>query len=147
MFKKYSEKRFNKRFPNLKQVVNEMEIDFGSNQGVPLRMGQNSIYLKDTDGTKTIYTEFNVDTNHNYSLRIEYYYPYLVNKIKVPFILMIIASLALQVMINVLFIDYFPYTPIVSLLASLVFYYLAVEYMVGKLGISIYRVVVLETKK
>lgn len=147
MFKNYSENRFNKKFPNLKQVINENPIDFKMTGQVPLRYGPNQVYLLDVDERRTVYTEFTVDNDHTYGLKIVYNYPYIIEKIRKPFLTTIITTMIIAIIIQLILTPYFKYIFIVTFFATLLVYYYAIEHYVSTLGISAYKVDVVMKKK
>lgn len=146
MLEKYSGKRFKKQFPNLKQVINDREIDFDMSGQVPLRLGTNEVYLKDRNNRRTTLTVFNVNPANKYAFKIEYNVPYIVSKIKYQFIvvfaLTILISLAMQIVVSASII----LSLLVSVITMLVLYYIFMNRLVTGLGISAYKIEVIETK-
>lgn len=145
MFKDYGEKKFKKQFPNLKQVINEVEVDFEMYGQVPLRNGENSVYLLEPNGKKTVFTTFDVDMYHKYGLRVELNYSYVIEKIKTPLIISMIVGVIASIIIQFLLTGLGLWALVLSLLALFVIYYLAVNKLVKNLGISAYKVVVVKT--
>ncbi len=147
MFKKYSENRFKKKFPGLKQVINNQVVNFDMYGQVPLKYGTNTVYLEDADNKRTVYTDFTVDSEHKYGLKIVYNYPYIITKIKTQFLITMLVMLFLTILFQVLFTQYFAYTYIISFVATLVVYFWSVDYYIGNLGISAYKIEVVSSKK
>lgn len=145
MFKNYGERRFKKQFPNLKQVINDVEVDFEMYGQVPLRNGENSVFLLEPNGKKTTFTTFEVDIYHKYGLRVELNYPYVVNKIKLPLMLSIIAGIIASIFIQVVLSGLGIWSLLISFIVILGIYYLAADKLVKDLGISAYKVVVVKT--
>ncbi|WOO88104.1 hypothetical protein RZE82_04050 [Mollicutes bacterium LVI A0039] len=147
MLKGYSERRFRKKFPNLKQVINESELDFHMRAQVPLRYGENQVYLKAEDGRRTVITDFNVDGEHQYGLKIVYNYPYIIEKIKTQFLMTIIAVIFIAIAMQILITPYFKYIYLVNFVVTIFAYMFIIEYYIGKLGISAYKIDVVQSKK
>lgn len=147
MFKKYSENRFRRKFPNLKQVINDQPIDFDMYGQVPLRFGPNQVYMLAEDGRRTVYTEFTVDSQYNYGLKIVYNYPYIIEKIRKPFIITIFVTMLLAIMIQIILTPYIHYVFFFTFLGSLMVYYFSMEYFINKLGISAYKIEVVKQHK
>lgn len=146
MFKNYGENRFRKQFPNLKQVINEVEVDFDMYAQVPLKIGENSVYLKDQDGKKSVYTTFEVDNYHKYGLRIEMNYPYVMQKIKVQLITILIVGMVVSLLVQLAFVNAGLWALFLSFLVLVAIYIGAVSRLVKKLGISAYKVEVSSEK-
>lgn len=144
MFKNSEEKRFKKRFPNLKQVINDVEVDFDMGQQVPLQEGENFVYLKEPDGTRSVYTIFNVDNRHTYALQIQINQMVIVEKLKVPVILAFICGMLLSFIIQMLITISIISNILISFFIMIAMYYLAVRKSVDELGISAYKIVVVE---
>ncbi|WOO89950.1 hypothetical protein R2F61_04445 [Mollicutes bacterium LVI A0078] len=147
MFKNFAEKRFKKKFPGLKQVINEYEIDFDLYGQVPLKFGENSVYLKDKDEKRTVYTYFNVEDGFSYGLRIVYNYPYIVEKIKTQFIITIVLLTILVLLIEVFLASYIWFSFFIALALNISGYFWAINHYISKLGISAYKVEVVSQKK
>ncbi len=147
MLKNYGEKRFKKKFPNLKQVINNQVVNFDMYGQVPLKYGENNVYLQDENGKRTVYTDFVVDSEHKYGLKIVYNYPYIISKIKTQFLLTMFTALVLTVVFQILFTQYFAYTYLVSFVATLIIYFWSVDHYIGNLGISAYKIEVVSSKK
>ncbi len=147
MFKNFAEKRFKKKFPDLKQVINEQEIAFDLYGQVPLKFGENSVYLKDKDGKRTVYTYFTVENGYGYGLRIVYNYPYIVEKIKTQFIITIILLTILVVLIEIFLSTYIWLSFFIALVLNISGYFWAINHYISKLGISAYKVEVVSQKK
>lgn len=143
----YGEKRFKKKFPNLKQVINDHEVGFEMYGQVPLRFGQNEVYLKNEDGSRTVLTDFVVDENHKYAMKIIYNYPYIIEEIKVRFLFSMIFIIGVCVGLTVAFAPYFKYMFLVGPLLAAIGYGLTIEVLVSKLGIRAYKVEVTQTPK
>ncbi len=147
MFKKYSENKFKKRFPELKQVINEQPIDFDLYGQVPLRYGHNQVYLLAKDGRRTVYTDFDVKNDYKYGLKIVYNYPYVIEKIKKQFIVLFVATIIGSVVLEALLIQYIPFVFVITLIASIFIYYFAVEHFINQLGICAYKIEVVSSKR
>lgn len=102
-WRKWLESRFNKRFPDLKQVINEREVDFNMHGQIPLRYGENNIYLKATDRNgevrRSVYTTFNVEGGKRYGLKLVYNYEYILNELKMPYLKLLLALIIGQIII------------------------------------------------
>ncbi len=147
MFNKYSENKFKKKFPGLMQVINEQPIAFDLYGQVPLRFGPNQVYLLANDGKRTVYTDFTVEDGYQYGLKIVYNYPYVIEKIKRNFIIMVIVTMIGAFLLEALFMAVFPYIFIVAFVLSLIIYYFSVEYFISRLGISAYKIEVVRNKR
>lgn len=147
MFKNFAEKRFKKKFPDLKQVINDYEIDFDLYGQVPLKFGENNVYLKDKDGKRTVYTYFTVENGYGYGLRIVYNYPYIVEKIKKQFIITIVLLTLLVLLIEVFLTDYIWFNLFIAFALNISGYFWAINHYISKLGICAYKVEVVTKKK
>lgn len=146
MLKKLNEYKFNRKFKGLKQVVNGKEVDFKINTQIPLLYGENIIYLVDKDGNKTVYSIFDVKSGYDYSLKIEYNYGYVIEKLKTSFLFILIYSVLLGTL-SVAFLSRYGLAGyIISFLILIINYFIAIEYKVSKLGISAFRIEIKEKK-
>ncbi len=145
MFKNYGEKKFKKQFPELKQVINDVPVDFEMYGQVPLQNGENSVYLLEPNGKKSTYTMFDVDVYHKYGLRIELNYPYVIKKIQKQLIIAIIFGVIISLLVQVLLSGLGIWALLISFLVLVAIYYFTANKLVADLGISAYKVVVVKT--
>lgn len=146
MFKNYGEKKFKKQFPQLKQVINGNEVDFDMYGQVPLKMGENSVYLKDQEGKNSVHTYFEVDPYHKYGLKIEMNYAYVMTKIKTQLILVLVIGFIASMLIQIVLASLGWLSLVISFAFILAVYLLGVNRLVAKLGISAYKVEVVSNK-
>lgn len=142
MFKNRGEKKFKKQFPALKQVVNGREIEFELAGQIPLQHGLNSVYLLEPNGRRTTFTEFEVDNMHQYGLRVELNYGYIMDKLKPKIIMSIVAGIIISLLLQVALSSLGVVSILISLVTLVVIYSVSVTKLVKGLGISAYKVVV-----
>lgn len=146
MLKRLNEYKFNSKFKGLKQVINGKEVDFKINTQIPLQYGENIVYLLDKDGNKTVYSIFDVKSGYDYSLKIEYNYAYVIEKLKISFLFILIYSILIGILGITLLSRYGLIGYIISFLILVINYFISIEYKVSKLGISAFRIDIKEKK-
>lgn len=147
MLSEFSKRRFHSRFPDLKQVINDQEIDFKIESQVPLRYGPNEVYLKSRDNRRTVLTQFSVEDHFNYTLKIAYNYDYVVEKIVKKLIVSIIIGIIGSVLIRLFLVDRIPYVNIINVALLFSLYCYTINYNIWKLGITAYKIEVIKTPK
>lgn len=144
----YSERKFKNKFPDLKQVVNNREYDFGSSVNVPLNQGENTVFLQEgsAGGRRSVYTTFFVDMNHNYGFRLVYNYLYISEKVSRKYLVYLLLVIALQVVLMFLIsispladMNYFLKTIILFIFGFTLVYQLSNK-AIHDLGISAYKI-------
>lgn len=144
----YSERRFKRQFPGIKQVVNDREYPFAQNVNIPLKYGENTVYLKaeEENTRRSVYTTFIVDSYHNYGFQLVYNYKYIAEKLRGKYLKSIILVLVLQGIIIFLLnstplsqLNPLIHTLIVFVLGIGMIYYLQTK-AIASLGISAYKI-------
>ncbi len=144
MFDKWAKSHFQKRYPNLKQVVNGVEFDIGAQ--VPLRAGQNDIYLKQilADGSekRSTLSSFNVIPAHQYNIKLVYNYKYIANELRVKYLSLFAIFLGLQFAVVIVFTNFI--LTLCSQLLLLVLYVYYSKHLFESLGISAFKLEVID---
>lgn len=149
MFRKRDPKRnwekFIKRYPNLKMVVNDIEVPYPSKEFLPFKVGENSIYLKDGSGATSETLKFDVDFDHSYHVVIDFDRKKFYWNIKIQLLLLLIITL---VWIPIVY-SIFPYTEwlyyTVCIIPLVILINYVVKYLGAKQDISVYLVRVAKT--
>lgn len=151
MFRKRDPKRnwekFINRYPNLKMVVNDIEVPYPSKEFLPFKVGENNVYLKDESGATSETLKFDVDFDHSYHLVIDFDRKKFYWNIKIQLLLLLIVTLVWIPMVYSIFssIQWLYYT--VSIIPLIILIDYVVKYLAAKQDISVYMVRVAKTPK
>ncbi len=142
---KSNEQKFLKKYPNLKQVINDQHIDFQMYGQVPLQYGENEVYLFDPIGEKkTVLTQFYVDPTKRYALKIEFNQQYIISRLRTKILSTTIVFSIISFVIGIVFIHNIV-AWLISVIAIIGIYFILINSYVKELGISAYKVNVIES--
>ncbi len=143
MFNLNGTKKFEKKFPNLKQVINNQEYNFSLHAKIPLSIGKNTIYLLNDNGDRTVYTVFDVVPMHSYSIRVEHNYEYITVRLKSEIVINMIVGMIVSMLFQLTTSNFIGlWSLLLSFVVLIIFNYFTTIRLIDKLGIKAYKLTI-----